>query len=53
MSIDQFIVSLLSNLIAAVLDLFFGANGLLSGALSSLTGGFDITSIVSSLLGLG
>ena len=51
MSIDGFIVSFLSQLIAAILDAIFGVTGLLSGSLESLTTGLDFTSIITDLLG--
>lgn len=53
MSIDQFIVSLFAQLIAAVLDAFFGVGGILSGSLGSLTSGLDLTGIINGLLGIG
>lgn len=51
MTIDQFIFNFLAELLATLLDLLFGAQGLLSGGIEALLGGFDVSNIISSFLG--
>ncbi|MEE9293505.1 MAG: hypothetical protein V3W34_00870 [Phycisphaerae bacterium] len=51
MTLDQFIVNFFAELLASLLDLLFGAQGLLSSSIETLLGGFDVSNILSGFLG--